>query len=548
MDNIHDYVNAQILSIFHEMTTDIPGRGTVNGLLLVAKDVDGLLFVWQPYPIMKNGSIVDESYMKLDITMHISNVQRIMVNYQKDEKYLLFSTRNPSNMYQFGFPKIPSYQPLLFVQVLSLYQQTNVTETKGIGLALHMSAETFVCASEHYRLYDMSVDNSQIQINSDFSIDMLDPQNVTIVKPDLHIISQFNIDADGYISNPIQLSDLKDFNNIEELKIGVQQRGVHPDARHIIWPIIFSILPFNESERSAILEKRLTEYSIIRNQWRTLSPTQMKYFSMVRDAFSTIRVDVKRTHPQPIVTDTPNWADILISILRTFTMWNLDVRYTQGLNDLAVNFMSIFLPAARSKEKTDEEAEALAFWCFAAFVEKVSSGLIAENMMVMQERELKQIMGIIEHFHPACAKWLRANGLSDLSFLISSFILAYGRSFAQPTIARIWEALVCVDRPWLFLRYFSASLLIICAPSFNMIPNCSTGKLVSLMDQIFWKQDVGAVIGVSLSMMKNSKIEVLVSDMGKNIPIIQPDPPLPEGYDRFFIPNLTYLNKPELFS
>jgi hypothetical protein len=170
-------------------------------------------------------------------------------------------------------------------------------------------------------------------------------------------------------------------------------------------------------------------------------------------------------------------------------------------------FMTVFIPAV-GKSLTGTEAEALAFWCFAAFVEMIGSGLIADNMMVMQDRELKQTMTIISGFHPACGKWLRSRGLDDLSFMISSFMIAYGRSFGHLTIARLWEALVTVPAPWLFLRYFSASLLILSFPSFLKVSNCSVGKLVSLMDEIFSQQNVGAVIGVSLSMMGNSKAAI----------------------------------------
>jgi hypothetical protein len=56
----------------------------------------------------------------------------------------------------------------------------------------------------------------------------------------------------------------------------------------------------------------------------------------------------------------------------------------------------------------------------------------------------------------------------------------------------------------------STSLLILSFPNFQKVQNCSIGKLVSLMDQLFFRQDVGAVIGVALSMMENSQAAVKV--------------------------------------
>jgi hypothetical protein len=277
----------------------------------------------------------------------------------------------------------------------------------------------------------------------------------------------------------------------------------------------------------------------------------LKFFTAVRDAFATIRVDVKRTHPPEVVTRCKNWDATLIRILRTFTIWNLDVRYTQGLNDLTVVFMIVFLPTIGS-QLTADEAEAMVFWCFASFVEVIGSGLIAENMMVMQDREFTQIMAIIERFHPACAKWLVSYDLADLSFLISSFILAYGRSFPPDVVARIWEALVAVEAPWLFLRYFSASLLILSFPSLQKVQNCSIGKLVSLMDQLFPHQDVGAVIGISLSMMKNSQAVVQEEIRNRKAAVQEKIQELCGGERKFFEPysdfSACYRQNGELFA
>jgi hypothetical protein len=86
----------------------------------------------------------------------------------------------------------------------------------------------------------------------------------------------------------------------------------------------------------------------------SLSKMQLKYLPDVRDAFATIKVDVKRTHPPDVTTRVAHRDAILIRILRTLPMWNLDVRYTQGLNDLAVVFMTVFTPAIGERLSDDE--------------------------------------------------------------------------------------------------------------------------------------------------------------------------------------------------
>jgi hypothetical protein len=115
--------------------------------------------------------------------------------------------------------------------------------------------------------------------------------------------------------------------------------------------------------------------------------------------------------------------------------------------------MSLFVNEL-GKALKDDELEALVFWCFAAFVEQTGSGLIADNLMKMQEKELSAIMNITQKFHPTCGQWLKSKGLSDLTFLISAIILAYGRTFGSGVIPRIWETLITNTESNLFLRCF----------------------------------------------------------------------------------------------
>ncbi|KAK8895652.1 hypothetical protein M9Y10_024122 [Tritrichomonas musculus] len=530
-------LKAEVVSLFHRVSTYIPGNGNVSGVLIVAKNDNELVFWWRDYPEPKSYFPTNkEEKAKFAIILRSNNVQKIMINYHPNEAYLLISTIQPANMHQFLFPPESSSQLLNLAQILSLYQnfkqnQSSTNNNKdessnSLENAVNFIAESYSATESRHHLYEFTIEKGQMSIPIDFSINGLLPQNVVYVKPDLHIISQFKIVADDFIKNPILESELSSFKSLDELKLSVMNRGVDQSIRSIVWPLIFGILPFDKNKSENILKSRVEEYISIRKQWQTLSKIQLKYFSSVRDAFSTIRVDVKRTHiPKQIlqlslnestdsnidISETVNddddnlisspWLQRLSSILKTFTMWNLNVRYTQGLNDLVVIFMTVF---CRMYENDNDVAEALTFWCFASFVELNSSGLIAENLMMKQSLELPKIMEIIEKFHPACAKWLRMNNVGDLSFLISSFILAYGRSFSHESILRIWEALACVEAPWLFLRYFSASLIILSFPSFQQVPNCSTGKLVSMLDRIFYNQEIGAVIGVSIKMMTSS--------------------------------------------
>jgi hypothetical protein len=489
-------VSGTVLAIFHQVNTEVPSKGRLIGSFILSESSDDLLFWFRSSRSASPRGVSPQQ--TVDVIVKLSNVQKILVSYHPTESsYVLINTITPSTMHQFSFPAGSSYQALHLSQLLAL----RASPPSRLCESIDFIVDSFEASADRYHLLDITINHGVIQMPPEFGFTTT---AIEFVPPDLHIMSEFRVRADDFMTDPV--TDISAFKSLEDIQTAARYRGIAPSQRAAVWPILFRVLPFG-SGRAAVLQSRTAEYLSVREQWRSMSKMQFKYKSVVCDAFTTIRVDVKRTHPSEVITSIPTWDSILVSILRTFTLWNLDVCYTQGLNDLAVVFMTVFMPAV-GRTLNGDEAEALAFWCFAAFVELIGSGLIAENMMVMQDRELKQIMGIIANFHPACAKWLTSNGLDDLSFLISSFILAYGRSFEPSAIVRIWEALVTVKAPWLFLRYFSASLLILSFPSFLKVSNCSVGKLVSLMDDVFRQQDVGAVIGVSLSMMEKSKAAV----------------------------------------
>jgi hypothetical protein len=164
-----------------------------------------------------------------------------------------------------------------------------------------------------------------------------------------------------------------------------------------------------------------------------MSRCQVKYNTLFRDAFATIRVDVQRTFPPPPVEALATRREYLTSVLRSYAVWNCDVRYTYGFSDVAVVLMAILVPEI-GKLITLEASEVLVFWCFAAFVERTASGLLAEDLMVMQAREIEEIMHITERFHPSCGQWLRERNMGDLSFFASALILVLERTFTSVII------------------------------------------------------------------------------------------------------------------
>ena len=490
----------------------------VPGALVLATADDELIFWWRSYPQIQKGKLAPKQD-KQETVIGSKNIQKIIVNYREKEAFIMINSRSSGQFFltTLNFPNENRDQLLHLIQLITVNMCQNRPEPPTLDAFVDFMTETMALNRDKYDSFDMDVDCGQFTIPLSFCTNGILPKKLVVVQPDLNIVSKYQINAGDFINNPITEAEIQTFATTEELKKAVAKRGVSPNIRHIVWPIIFDVLPLDPEKREEALKHRVEEYKNIKNQWTSLSKQQIKSWTAIKDAFATIRVDVKRTHPPPNVTVTDEWYEILVSLLRSFTIWNRNLRYTQGLNDLASNIMIHFCkPTCTALD--DDVAEALSFWCFANFVEVAGNGLVTDNMMKMQQKELKEIFEIIERFSPN-SKWLTAMNMTSLSFLISPFMLAYGRSFDKQTIARLWETLISVPDPWCFLKHFSASLIIFSIPTFMLIPNCNGDKLVPLLDEIFPKLNIGGIIGVALAIMKENKGEEPYKIPGRKEPV-----------------------------
>ena len=505
---------CQIMSAFHHVSfsTTVPK----DGALILATVDEELIFWWRTYPTVVHKKLSSKQD-KEEVVFWAKDIQKISINY-KDPKHcsVLFTLESNLGMKQFDFRPEDRFELLHLIQLITVHKCQYRPEPPTLDAYIDFFTETMALNEGEDVFYDMDVDCGQVSIPLPFCTSGMLPKKLHVIQPELNIVSKYNIISDVYMKNPIKEGDLQLFQSLSELKEAVKIRGISPEIRHIVWPIIFDVIPFDENRREEVLKNRIEEYKAIKLQWTSLSKHQIKSWTPIKDAFGTIRVDVKRTHPPPGVQVTEKWSETLTSLLKSFTIWNRNIHYTQGLNDIAANIMIIFCPPT-CNELEQDAAEALAFWCFANFVEMAGHGLVSENMMLMQEKELSETYKIIEA-NSANHSWLEATNMSNLSFLISPFMLAFGRSFDKPIIARIWECLVCVPDPWIFLKYFSASLVIFSLATFMNIPNCTSDKLVPLLDEIFPKLDIGNIIGVALAMMTADKGEMEFNPRGKTDP------------------------------
>lgn len=484
-----------ILSIFHEVQIKASDSELINGALIIANQINQIIIWWRCY---------SNSEGKLeDIKILYSKIQKIVIDFNTPNPTLTITTKQPSKIQQFIFKESLKTDLMRFIQILAVKQQ--ISDANSIDDAIDFICTTFSGPTNQNNSITLKFEDGRIDFPSYLmTSDFMQRSSIDVFKSDLHIAEEFNVKYDNFVNYSISFDAIENLKDLAELKIEVLHKGISKDIRFLIWPLLCNILPFNKEKRQEILKLRVNEYLSLRNQWETYSRQQIKNFPLIQESFATIRVDVERTYPPEPIASFPNWAGILTNLLKSFSLWNLNVRYTQGLNDIVIVFMGIFLPHVTSKEITLDEAEALIFWCFSSFIETVDVGIISENMMLSQTVELQIISEIINEFHPTFSSWLKSHNLNDLSFLISSLMLIFSRMFPIDSITRIWESLISSDSPKTFLRFFSASLMMHSFSSLSMMTDLSVGKITMMIEKMFIKQNIGSLIGVAVAMMNKS--------------------------------------------
>ena len=65
---------------------------------------------------------------------------------------------------------------------------------------------------------------------------------------------------------------------VKELQDRIFGGGCEPGLRQEVWPFLLNVYPWNSTleERAAIMEEKKREYEVLKNQWKSITPAQLK--------------------------------------------------------------------------------------------------------------------------------------------------------------------------------------------------------------------------------------------------------------------------------
>ncbi|CAK9298354.1 unnamed protein product [Gordionus sp. m RMFG-2023] len=237
-------------------------------------------------------------------------------------------------------------------------------------------------------------------------------------------------------SDPLGKQDwLKNFDSqgcslhTDRIKQIIFKGGVCDEIRKDVWKYLLNYFPWDSTnqERVELVKTKKDNYYRIKLQWKSIDEEQEKNFSKIRERKSLIEKDVHRTdrtHPYFYGNRNPHLT-MQYDILMTYTMYNFDIGYVQGMSDLLTPILVVM----------DDEVDA--FWCFVYYMERLQNNfhLDQESMKI----QLIQLYNLLAFLDPHFAIYLDKHESGNLYFCFRWLLILFKREFSFNDVMRLWE-------------------------------------------------------------------------------------------------------------
>lgn len=255
---------------------------------------------------------------------------------------------------------------------------------------------------------------------------------------------------------------------------------------------VFGVYPLDSTraQREEIDRELDRRYQLLVEQERCISPKQLANNSNMARLFKVIDNDVNRTErntnafrnmekPGPV---------LLTKLLRSFVLFSTNLGYLQGMNDLFVPIIKLYIPdwneegdpmngdVKMSQEEIDKITPKI-FWDFYYMLDNIDHIDFLSNVGNNCNEMAEYINSILERAVPTLHIWLRQKEENSLFWMFSSFVMLYKRNFAD--IWNVWLKIHCSPDPKNWLIYLSTAVIIYMFP---YIPNDSENEETNIHD------------------------------------------------------------------
>ncbi|XWS27039.1 hypothetical protein CRYUN_Cryun26dG0081700 [Craigia yunnanensis] len=194
--------------------------------------------------------------------------------------------------------------------------------------------------------------------------------------------------------------------------------GVEHKLRKEVWAILLGYHTYESTyaEREYQRSIKKTEYETIKNQWQSISPGQAKRFTKFRERKGRIEKDVVRTDRSLSFydgDDNPN-VNLLHDILLTYSFYNFDLGYCQGMSDLLSPILFVM------------EDESESFWCFVALMEHLGPNFNRDQNGM--HSQLFALSKLVELLDSPLHNYFKQNDCLNYFFCFRCILIQFKRS------------------------------------------------------------------------------------------------------------------------
>ncbi|XP_048227818.1 TBC1 domain family member 15 isoform X2 [Ricinus communis] len=207
--------------------------------------------------------------------------------------------------------------------------------------------------------------------------------------------------------------------------------GVEHTLRKEVWAFLLGYHAYDSTsaERECLQYTKKLEYETVKKQWQSISPEQAKRFTKFRERKGLIDKDVVRTDRSLSFydgDDNPN-VNILRDILLTYSFYNFDLGYCQGMSDLLSPILFVM------------EDESKSFWCFVALMERLGPNFNRDQSGM--HSQLFALSKLVELLDGPLHNYFKQNDCLNYFFCFRWILIQFKREFEYEKTMRLWEVL-----------------------------------------------------------------------------------------------------------
>ncbi|XP_077223143.1 rabGAP/TBC domain-containing protein isoform X2 [Tasmannia lanceolata] len=201
--------------------------------------------------------------------------------------------------------------------------------------------------------------------------------------------------------------------------------GVEYSLRKEVWKFLLGFHAYDSTyaEREYLASIKKSEYETIKCQW------QAKRFTKFRERKGLIEKDVVRTDRSISYydgDDNPN-VGLLRDILLTYSFYNFDLGYCQGMSDLLSPILFVM----------NDESES--FWCFVSLMERLGPNFNRDQNGM--HSQLFALSKLVELLDIPLHNYLKQADCLNYFFCFRWILIQFKREFEFERVMRLWEVL-----------------------------------------------------------------------------------------------------------